>query len=232
MALRARRYEDEEAEPAGALAMAMGDPASISRRQDQAPPLQFPGGETRTQEFRDANGNGKDDRDEGPDQSAWNTDGYAKPGYTASNFGNALAGWDQAKWNDPNHQTPKYVVGRILGAAGNLQDPAMREQAITQIMQAYPGTTFNGKDKITIPGVGTVDIFQGAGAGTYGAQFDTGGAPAGMPSAGMGLPMQGGSRSTFIPNDQSTYEALIRRLRQASGVPDGGFDQAGLLSLL
>ena len=49
------------------------------------------------------------------DQSKWNTDQYAKPAYTAPAASKtAPAGFNNEKWNDPNHQTPKYVVGRIL----------------------------------------------------------------------------------------------------------------------
>jgi len=105
------------------------------------------------------------------DTSSWDTNGYATPGYTATNFGNAPSGWDQTKWTDPNHQSPKYVVGRILYSVGDLKDPANRERAIQQIQQAYPGTTFNGKDRINVPGIGEVDIFTGASAGIYGGAW-------------------------------------------------------------
>lgn len=100
--------------------------------------------------------------------SSWDTDGYATPSFTASNFGNAPSGWDQTKWTDPNHQTPKYVVGRILASNGDLRDANARNTAIEQIKQAYPGAQFNGKDKISIDGGRSwVDIFGGASAGIY-----------------------------------------------------------------
>jgi hypothetical protein len=106
-----------------------------------------------------------------PDTSNWDTNGYAKPGYTAGSYGNVLAGWDNAKWNDQNHQSPKYVVGRILGSVGNLQDPNNRAKAIQQIQQAYPGAQFDGHDTVTIPGIGPVDIFGGASSGEYRPQW-------------------------------------------------------------
>src|SRR5687768_14635722 len=63
----------------------------------------------RTADLRDRDFNGRDDRDEqataaptGPDSSSWNTDGYATPGYTATNFGNVLPGYDAGKWADLN----------------------------------------------------------------------------------------------------------------------------------
>src|SRR5262245_20678775 len=45
----------------------------------------------------------------------WDTGGYAVPGYVSQTYNpQAVSGYDPAKWGDPNHQTPKYVVGRIL----------------------------------------------------------------------------------------------------------------------
>jgi hypothetical protein len=114
----------------------------------EAPPIEVPG-QTR-------------------DTSSWDTNGYATPGYTAENYGDAPSGWDPQKWSNPNHQSPKYVVGRILQSVGDLKDPNNRNKAIQLIQQAYPGTTFDGKDKITVPGIGPVDIFTGASAGQYG----------------------------------------------------------------
>lgn len=102
------------------------------------------------------------------DTSKYDTDGYATPGYVPKNVGNAPPGYDPAKWADPNHQTPKYVVGRILSSNGDLKDPANRNKAIEDIKLAYPGTQFNGKDKISIDGGKSwVDIFGGAGAGIF-----------------------------------------------------------------
>lgn len=95
---------------------------------------------------------------------AWNTDGYAGPQYTAQHYNqNARAGWDQTKWADQNHQTPKYAVGRILD--GYTPSIEGLNTAMGDIQRAYPGATFNGKDKITLPGVGTIDVLQNAGSG-------------------------------------------------------------------
>jgi hypothetical protein len=90
---------------------------------------------------------------------AWNTDGFVAPAQIAQNFAaQAPAGWDQKKWSDPNHQTPKYVWGRIT------QDDNPND--IEQMLAAYPGAQFDGKDKITgIPGLGAIDVYQGASVG-------------------------------------------------------------------
>lgn len=132
-----------------------------------------------------------------PDTSSWNDDGYGKPQHTATSFGNAPAGWDQKKWTDPNHQTPKYVVGRIVVSNGDMKDPVKRAQAIADIQKAYPGATYNGKDIVTIPGVGDVDVFQGASAGVW--------APAWQPAGGGG----GGTASfSATPNPASGMPPL------------------------
>lgn len=72
-------------------------------------------------------------------------------------------GWDATKWNDPNHKTPKYVVGRIL--AKYPPTTAGMQQAIPELQAAFPGLTFNGKDKINVPGLGEIDVLQGASSG-------------------------------------------------------------------
>jgi hypothetical protein len=74
-----------------------------------------------------------------------------------------LEGWDCCKWNDPAHQTPKYVIGRILEAYPHT--PAGLVKAVPIISAYYPGTTIlAGKgDKVHIPCVGTVDLIVAAG---------------------------------------------------------------------
>lgn len=72
-------------------------------------------------------------------------------------------GWDATKWNDPNHKTPKYVVGRIL--AKYPPTTAGLQQAIPELQAAFPGLTFNGKDKVNVPGLGEIDVLQGASSG-------------------------------------------------------------------
>lgn len=76
-----------------------------------------------------------------------------------------LNGWDCCKWNDTAHQTPKYVVGRII--ANFPHTPAGLQQALPLINTMYPGTTIlPGKgDKVHIPCVGTVDLIVAAGNG-------------------------------------------------------------------
>ncbi len=94
----------------------------------------------------------------------YDTDGYAQPGYIPTGFGNVLPGWDAQKWNDPNHQTPKYVVGRILSKYE--PSPAGLQAAMTEIQKAYPGARLVGKDSVYIPGVGTTDVGVSFGDGT------------------------------------------------------------------
>lgn len=89
----------------------------------------------------------------------WDTDGYDAPAVIAQNVSQkAPPGWDQEKWNNPDHQTPKYVWGRIT------QDD--NPDDIAQMLAAYPGASFDGKDKITgIPGLGPIDVYKGASTG-------------------------------------------------------------------
>lgn len=176
-----------------------------------------------------------------PDTSKWKTDGYAAPKYTASNFGNAPAGFDATKWGSAEHQTPKYVVGRIMqeaaGGTGNLADPAKREAAIAKVLEAYPGAVYDGKDKITFPDGGTVDVFTGSSAGQYGIAWqpltEAGGVPipgaGGMPQTNIG----GQATSTSAVNaltQQNTYDELLRRLQGILGAPSQ--DNEALMALM
>jgi hypothetical protein len=119
------------------------------------------------------------------------TDRWGAPSYiTATPAGQAMAGWEQSNWGDPNMQTPKYVAGRILSQF-NPNDPGQLSAAIAELQKAYPGTTFDGKDKVTIPGLGVVDIIVGAGAaGAQWAWQDQTNAPTAGPVAGAGVPGQ------------------------------------------
>jgi hypothetical protein len=118
----------------------------------------------------------------------------------------AMPGWDSKKWNDPNHQTPKYVVGRLL------QDIPPRTQnmamAVARIAAAYPGARQIGPGDVSIPGVGTVDILQAAGAGGKAWQFGGG-------SGGGGGSQQAGS----FPQGQSMdpYSMYAQLLMQPQG---------------
>lgn len=84
-------------------------------------------------------------------------------GGSSSGFPPVPPGWDPVKWNDPNHKTPKYVVGRIL--AKYPPTLAGLKQAQAELQAEFPGMTYNGKDKITIPGLGEIDVLQGASNG-------------------------------------------------------------------
>lgn len=96
-----------------------------------------------------------------PDTSGWNTDGFGNPAYTTASAGNVMSGWDADKWTDPNHQTPKYVGGRIFSSY-DPNDPANWAKAAAEFQQAYPGSTYNGKDKITMPDGRVIDFVTNA----------------------------------------------------------------------
>lgn len=145
-------------------------------------------------------------------QASWNTKGYATPNYTVTRTGlPPLPGFDAGKWNDPNAQQPKYVIGGILqeaaGGDGLLQTPEERERAVKNIQAAYGGT-FDGKDKIAIPGIGTIDIFGGAGNGLYQGTYQvvegTGLAPDGSPLPPEGAPdgAPGSPLDGFVSNNR------------------------------
>ena len=102
-----------------------------------------------------------------PDSTNWDTNGFAKPAFVvqgASRY--AMPGWDNAKWNNPNHQSPKYVVGRMLSTLA--PTTANMDAATALLAKAYPGTTRVGNGDVQIPGVGVVDILMGAGQGGRG----------------------------------------------------------------
>lgn len=153
----------------------------------------------------------------------WNTDGYAAPAIIAQNVsGKAPAGWDQDKWNDPNHQTPKYVWGRIT------QDDNPND--VEQLLAAYPGATFDGKDKVTgIPGLGPIDIYKGASVGENTPQWldmnaaaAEGGNTSAAPNSSPAL-----IDATGGPSNQQDVMALIAQLIGREGQKDaGGLTQA------
>lgn len=166
----------------------------------------------------------------GPDTSAWDTNGYEKPGYVPESYGNAPSGWDPAKWANPNHQSPKYAVGRIIVANGDMKDPGNRQKAIADIQRAYPGATYNGKDRVTIPGVGTIDIFQDASSGMWGPAWQPmdGGGSGGSGSAYDGFQMPPGMpplpRGASEQTTRSEYNSLLRQYlrRKQPGIQDKG----------
>lgn len=147
-----------------------------------------------------------------PGFASWRTGGYNAPKFTAPGFAqSAMAGWDQTKWQDPNRQSPKYAVGRILSQYA--PSPESLGQAMTQIQQAYPGSTFNGKDRITLPGVGTFDVGQAFSTGDpnqmkwwWGEQGN------GAPTTANGHinPLTAAIQNR--PQQESANEALLRQL--------------------
>jgi len=128
------------------------------------------------------------------DTSAWDTDQYAAPQFVPKSFGDAPPGFDPEKWADPNHQTPKYAVTRILNQFGGTPEGVAK--AMPDLEKAYPGATFNGKDKVTIPGVGTIDVVKAAGLGGQGLQWipegEEGGGGEAAPGGGGASPTAGG----------------------------------------
>jgi len=98
------------------------------------------------------------------DPRRWNTDGYTPPRYIAQRVaGHPMPGWDRAKWADPNHQTPKYVIGRLL--SGFKPRTSNMDAVVAEIAKAYPGARRTGSGDVTIPGVGSVDILKAADVG-------------------------------------------------------------------
>lgn len=75
-----------------------------------------------------------------------------------------LPGWDACKWNDPLHQTPKYVIGRMMAALP--PSPNGLAALAPAIDRLYPGTSIidsSGMDKINIPCVGVIDMVVNSG---------------------------------------------------------------------
>jgi len=120
---------------------------------------------------------------------------------------NAPAGFDPAKWADPNHQTPKYVVGRITQSYPNT--PEGRAAAAAEILAAFPGAEQIDEDDFFFPGIGIVDIYGDAAGGTFSPQWipdseqqPTAGAGGGLPdlstllSSFSGGPATGGTGGT------------------------------------
>lgn len=171
------------------------------------------------------------------DSSKWDTDGYARPGFTAENFGNAPAGFDMTKWGNADHQTPKYVLGRIVNAYakdGRIDLGGM-EKAFADIQRAYPGSTWSGKDKVTVPGVGEVDLVKGMSDDGMGeVQYGVAGAGGGGQGGGIGgvasalAHAMKGSGIAATP-DSNAIQELIARL-QAEG--NHSVDQDAMRALL
>lgn len=91
-----------------------------------------------------------------------NYGGYQAPAWMPATWGETLPGWSAENWGNVDMLTPKYVVGRILSNYDVTTEEGINA-AIADIQKAYPGTTWNGFDTITIPGVGAIDIIAAAG---------------------------------------------------------------------
>lgn len=133
-------------------------------------------------------------------------------------YDSAPAGFDQAKWMDPTHDTPKYAVTRIIGQYGNSPDGV--RAALPEIQAKYPGTTFNGTDLLSIPGVGNIDVIGNAG-GTNNAQWlDQGAAaaPASPVTTSTAGPLEGG------PSGGQTMADYIIGLELAGKIRQGDYD--------
>jgi hypothetical protein len=75
-----------------------------------------------------------------------------------------LPGWDGCKWTDPTHQTPKYVVGRIMASVP--PSPNGIAAIVPAVNILYPGTKqldSSGMDKVDIPCVGVIDMVVNSG---------------------------------------------------------------------
>jgi hypothetical protein len=79
-----------------------------------------------------------------------------------------LVGWSRKKWNDPDHNTTKYVAGRIMArySPSDWLDPTMREKILADFRAAGLNATAIGKDGCDFgDGYGEVDIVKAAGLG-------------------------------------------------------------------
>jgi hypothetical protein len=162
-----------------------------------------------------------------PDQI--DTNGFAKPGYAVQGSPQAPPGWDQSKWADPSHQSPKYVVGRILS-----QYPQTTEglsQAMAEIQQAYPGSQQTGEDTISIPGVSTsLDVVKAGGGFWWGPETDASGNP--YPKGASGDEGGGGDSSGGYnaSGDVATSDVIAKIIARLSGMAGGKSQGAGVMS--
>ena len=93
--------------------------------------------------------------------------------------GQAPPGYDQGKWDNPDHHTTKYDAAAFLYGLTKPSDIAAMVRS-AEFQARFPGSTFNGKDKIDfgdnledgVP-VGVIDVLMGAdqGANTSGGLY-------------------------------------------------------------
>jgi hypothetical protein len=145
-----------------------------------------------------------------------------------TNFGDAPPGYDAKNWNDPNMQTPKYGVTRILMSVPGAGTVGGVKAAMADLERAYPGITFDGKDKLTHPEFGTIDVVENAvtgddnsGTGVRWGHDDGGAAaPAGAGATGAGVDT-GAQVQGLQGLDGDTLARLKAELeRIMSGQPD------------
>jgi len=150
------------------------------------------------------------------------TGGYAKPGYIATNYNQtAVSGYDPTKWANPLHQTPKYVVGRILSGY-NLNDPTQLQAAMADIAKAYPGTTWAGKDVVNIPGIGNVDVirdFGGESGIAWQPESDAVGAASGSLGGGALTPYGTGTGSSALTSSFANATSGVPATTGATATP-------------
>lgn len=154
-------------------------------------------------------------------------DSYGVPQYATTRFGAAPSGWDPTKWADPTHQTPKYVWGGIYEANRATGDPNWMQNAVNQFMQAYPGTTYAGKDVIMTPWGEEVDLFRDFG-GENGISWMVHGAPAG-PVAG--LPALTSTAQPFTGSGGSAAPTSLAGVTRTGRVSDGSIYPQGWVEL-
>lgn len=87
----------------------------------------------------------------------YTTNGYPQPlGAVTGYSKRALSGWDQTKWDDATYMSPKYILGRVMSKyAPSIQSA---QQVAAEMARLIPGTSFDGQDLLSIPGVGNIDI--------------------------------------------------------------------------
>lgn len=143
---------------------------------------------------------------------------------TAGSVGQYMpGGYDQNKWNDPNKHDPKYDVGRILSKYP--PSPAGLKAAMAEL--GPMGYTFNGKDKITGPGVGTIDVGYAFGSGDpnqmkWGWMPDSPGMPSGNQPGNSMFGQQQGNNNNFL---QQMFQQLMAQRQQYANQqfnPTGG----------
>ncbi len=146
------------------------------------------------------------------DGSYWSNWGAGGQANLAKSFGGtvsttALPGWSQQNWDDPGMQTTKYKAGRILSKYPGTD--AGIQQAWTEIKAAFPGATFDGKDKIDFgDGYGPIDVLAmagpGEGGGGHGWWWGPAGGETGSPS-GVATTSSGGIPvPSFLPSLDDT----------------------------